>query len=97
MGKVKLTLTVEEQVVIDAKRLMRKNQQSLSAMIEQLITTAAGDPVGNRLKALSNAVTLLGTAKGSLSCKTDKQIRDIMHKDRYGLWPSSWQSYHLRN
>jgi acetylglutamate synthase len=100
MGKVKLTLTVEEQVVIDAKRLMRKNQQSLSAMIEQLITTAttaAGDSVGNKPKAMSNALTLRGIAKGSLSCKTDKQIRDIMHKDRYGLWPSSWQSYHLRN
>lgn len=85
MGKVKLTLTVEEQVLIDAKRLARKNQQSLSAMIEHLLTTATIDPTGNEAETVSNALALRGIAKGSLSRKTDKQIRDIMHKDRYGL------------
>ncbi|GAB3639831.1 DUF6364 family protein [Spirosoma arcticum] len=85
MSKVKLTLTVEERVVMDAKRLARKKQQSLSAMIEQLLTTANVDSAGNEAETVPNALALRGIAKGSLSRKTDKQIRDMMHKDRYGL------------
>lgn len=85
MGKVKLTLTVEEQVVIDAKRLARKKQQSLSAMVEQLLTTVNIDPTGNKAERIPNALALRGIAKGSLSRKTDEQIRDMMHKDRHKL------------
>lgn len=85
MGKVKLTLTVDENVVLNAKRLARNKQQSLSAMIEQLLTSANIAPAGHEAGTVSNALTLRGIAKGSLSRKTDKQIRDMMHRDRHGL------------
>lgn len=85
MGKVKLTLTVEEKVVSNAKLLARRKQQSLSEMIEQLLTTANIDPAGNDAETVPNALALRGIAKSLLSRKTDKQIRNMMHKDRYGL------------
>ncbi|WP_020601781.1 DUF6364 family protein [Spirosoma spitsbergense] len=84
MGKVKLTLTVDERVVANAKRLAKLQHKSLSAMIEELLA-----PVDNSLSesvpATPSALNLRGIAKSSLSQKTDKQIRDIMYKDRYGL------------
>lgn len=84
MGKVKLTLTVEERVVAHAKLLAKQQRKSLSEMIEQLLTPADASlpetPVG-----IPKALALRGIAKGPLSQKTDKQIRDMMHKDRYGL------------
>ena len=85
MGKVKLTLTVEERIVVNAKLLARKNQQSLSEMIEQLLTTVNSDIVENTSQTIPNALTLRGIAKSSLSRKTDRQIREMMYKDRYGL------------
>lgn len=85
MGKVKLTLTVEEKVVMNAKRLAQRKHQSLSEMIEQLLTTANIDPAGNEAETVPNALALRGIAEGSLSRKTDKQIRDMMYKDRYEL------------
>jgi hypothetical protein len=84
MGKVKLTLTVDERVVANAKRLAKLQHKSLSAMIEELLA-----PVDNSLSesvpAIPNALNLRGIAKSSLSQKTDKQIRDMMYKDRYDL------------
>ncbi len=84
MTKVKLTLTVDEKIVMNAKRLARNKQQSLSAMIEQLLTSADINPAGHEARTVPNALALRGIAKGSLSRKTDKQIRDMMHKDRHG-------------
>lgn len=54
-------------------------------MIEQLLTTANIDPAGNDAETVPNALALRGIAKSLLSRKTDKQIRNMMHKDRYGL------------
>ncbi|MGF7216962.1 hypothetical protein GGR92_003129 [Spirosoma lacussanchae] len=84
MGKVKLTLTVDEQIVANAKRLAKQQHQSLSAMIEQLLTSAdVGIPESS--PASSSAQSLRGIAKSSLSQKTDKQIRDMMYRDHFGL------------
>ncbi len=84
MGKVKLTLTVDEQVVNRAKLLARQQRKSLSAMIEQLLAPADSTlPDADAL--IPTALQLRGIAKGALSKKTDKQIRAMMHKDRYGL------------
>ncbi|SOD99742.1 DUF6364 family protein [Spirosoma fluviale] len=84
MGKVKLTLTVDERVVASAKLLARQQRKSLSAMIEELL-----NPVSSVLPetapAMPGALQLRGIAKGSLSQKTDRQIRAMMYKDRYGL------------
>ncbi|GAB3695399.1 hypothetical protein GCM10027592_17590 [Spirosoma flavus] len=84
MGKVKLTLTVDERVVANAKLLARQQHTSLSAMIEQLLTPVDTN-IPESVSAIPSALHLRGIAKGPLSKKTDKQIRDMMYKDRYGL------------
>lgn len=84
MGKVKLTLTVEERVVAHAKLLAKQQRKSLSELIEQLLTPADAS-LSETSVGIPRALVLRGIAKGSLSQKTDKQIRDMMYKDRYGL------------
>ena len=84
MGKVKLTLTVDERVVASAKLLAKQQRKSLSALIEQLLTPA-NITLPESAPALPTALSLRGIAKGTLSKKTDKQIREMMYKDRYGL------------
>ena len=84
MGKVKLTLTVDERIVVNAKRLAKLKHKSLSAMIEELLAPA-GSSLPESTPAIPSALNLRGIAKGGLSQKTDKQIRDMMYKDRYGL------------
>jgi hypothetical protein len=85
MSKVKLTLTVDERVVANAKQLAKQQHKSLSAMIEQLLVPAAANLPESVVLIRSNALRLRGIAKSTLSHKTDKQIRDMMYKDRYGL------------
>lgn len=84
MGKVKLTLTVDERVVANAKRLAKQQHKSLSAMIEELLAPAEIS-LPESVPTIPSALRLRGIAKSSLSQKTDKQIRDMMYKDRYGL------------
>lgn len=84
MGKVKLTLTVEERVVAHAKLLAKQQRKSLSEMIEQLLTPA-DVPLPEAPVSIPNALRLRGIARGTLSQKTDRQIRDMLYKDRYGL------------
>jgi len=84
MGKVKLTLTVDERVVANAKRLAKLQHKSLSAMIEELLAPT-GSNLSETLPVIPSALRLRGVAKSSLSQKTDKQIRNMMYKDRYGL------------
>ena len=84
MGKVKLTLTVDERVVVYAKILAKQQQKSLSKMIEELLTPADSTLPETSLQ-IPSALALRGIAKSSLSQKTDKQIRDMMYKDRYRI------------
>ena len=84
MGKVKLTLTVDERIVASAKLLAKQQRKSLSEMIEQLLAPAAIS-LPESTPAIPSALVLRGVAKGTLSQKTDRQIREMMHKDRHGL------------
>ncbi|MFD2571195.1 DUF6364 family protein [Spirosoma soli] len=84
MGKVKLTLTVDERVVANAKLLAKQQRKSLSEMIEQLLAPA-DTSLPESVPTTPSALRLRGIAKGTLSRKTDKQIRDMMYKGRYGL------------
>ncbi len=84
MGKVKLTLTVDERVVANAKLMAKKQRKSLSEIVEQLLSPA-DISLAEMAPAIPSALTLRGIAKGTLSRKTDKQIREMMYKDRYGL------------
>lgn len=84
MGKVKLTLTVDERVVANAKLLAKQQRKSLSQMVEQLLAPADSD-LPESAPTIPSALRLRGSAKGVLSKKTDKQIRDMMYEERYGL------------
>lgn len=84
MGKVKLTLSVDEKVVAIAKLQAKRQQKSLSKLIEDmLVPKEIGLP--DSVPAEPVALKLRGIAKGSFSRKTDRQLRDMMYKDRYGL------------
>ena len=84
MGKVKLTLTVDERVVANAKRLAKLHHKSLSAMIEELLASVDSN-LTDSPPPIPGALKLRGIAKSSLSQKADKQIRDMIYKDRYGI------------
>jgi len=78
MGKVKLTLTVDERVVAHAKRLAKLQH----TMIEELLAPT-GSKLSETLPAIPSALRLRGIAKSSLSQKTDKQIRSGQSVDDY--------------
>lgn len=83
MSKVKLTLTIEEGVVAHAKAVARRNRQSLSEMIESFLSKTESD--GSTTSEISTALELRGVAKSVLSTKSDREIRAMMYKDKYGI------------
>jgi hypothetical protein len=83
MGKVKLTLTVEDQVIFKAKHLAMTKKQSLSNIIEQFLLK---DFLGKENdQAISIAKSLRGIGKSELSSKSDKEIKEMMVRDKYGI------------
>ncbi|HEV7347905.1 DUF6364 family protein [Telluribacter sp.] len=85
MTKVKLTLTIEESVVAHAKVVAKRNRKSLSEMIEEYLASAEPVESGSFSRNMSTALQLRGIAKSTLSKKTDKEIRAMMYKDKYGI------------
>lgn len=83
MSKVKLTLTIEEAVVAHAKSVARRNRQSLSEMIENFLSKT--DSEDSATAEISTALELRGAAKSILSNKSDREIRAMMYKDKYGI------------
>jgi hypothetical protein len=53
-------------------------------MIEQLLSPTDSGQL-DTTASIPTALRLRGIAKGALSPKTDKQIREMIYKDRYGL------------
>jgi len=83
MSKIKLTLTIEEAVVAHAKAVARRNRQSLSQMIENFLSKNDSDDFTS--SETSIALELRGAAKSVLSTKSDREIRAMMYKDKYGI------------
>ena len=83
MSKVKLTLTVEEALIINAKIVAKNSRKSLSEMIENYLMTFK--PSDKEITKSSSALQLRGIAKSSLSKKSDKEIREAMYQDKYGI------------
>lgn len=83
MSKVKLTLTIEEAVVAHAKAVARRNRQSLSEMIEAFLSKTNSDD--STSSEISTALELRGSAKSILSNKSDREIRAMMYRDKYGI------------
>ncbi len=85
MSKVKLTLTIEESVIAHAKAVARRNRQSLSEMIERFLAEQSPTGEGVQPVEISTALKLRGAARSALSNKSDREIRAMMYKDRYGV------------
>lgn len=79
--KTKLTLTIEQSVVEEAKRYSRKNRKSLSALIEEFL-----HQLSHKSKTQPSVVeTTKGILKDAYKEKTDKEIRDKIYKEKYGI------------
>lgn len=79
--KIKLTLTIEQSVVEEAKRYSRKNRKSLSSLIEEFL-----HQLSRKSQTQSSVVERTkGILKGAYQGKTDKEIRDEIYKEKYGI------------
>ena len=79
--KTKLTLTIEQNVVEDAKRYARKNRKSLSSLIEEFL-----HQLSRKSQTQPSVVERTkGILKGVYHGKTDKEIRDEIYKEKYGF------------
>ncbi len=79
MGKIKLTLSIEEAVIIQAKNFAKQQRASLSEVIQDFLKEFSKE----QEKPLSKAQQMRGMAKSDLSDKTDAQIKEMMYKERY--------------
>jgi len=79
--KTKLTLTIEQSVVEEAKRYARKNRKSLSSLIEEFLHQLTHK--GKKQPAVVERTK--GILKGAYQGKTDKEIRDEIYKEKYGF------------
>ena len=81
MGKVKLTLTIDDLIIENAKTFARSKKKSLSNLIEGLLkeTTISARPVE------TNAQKLRGISKSKFSEMTDKEILESQMSEKYGV------------
>ena len=81
--KTKLTLTVEESIIAEAKRYSKRAGKSLSGMFEELFLNAKKNPVKSE-RALA-AGRLLKILEDSKPIKTlnDKKLRGDYLKKKY--------------
>ncbi len=79
--KTKLTLTIEQSVIEEAKQYSRKNRKSLSALIEEFL-----HQLSHRSKTQSSVVEKTkGVLKDAYEGKTDKEIRPEIYRGKYGI------------
>jgi len=79
--KTKLTLTIEQSVVEEAKRYSRKHQQSLSSLIEEFLSQ-----LSHPSKPQPSVVeTTQGILKDAYRGKTDKEVREEIYREKYGI------------
>jgi hypothetical protein len=84
--KVKLTLSVRRSAIEDAKKLAAKQGTSLSHLFEEYLVNYSKPARQDELKKPSLADQLFGCAQdGPLRNMTDREIKDLMVKDKYGL------------
>ena len=84
MGKIKLTLSIDDALIMQAKAFAKSKNQSLSKTIEDYISSFTSVKV-NVDEINSEAEKLRGVAKSILSSKTDKEIKEMMYLDKHGV------------
>jgi hypothetical protein len=84
--KVKLTLSVRKSAIEQAKRFAATRGTSLSNLFEEYLLSYTKSDDITIAKKPSIADELFGCAKdGPLRYMTDREIKDLMIKDKYGL------------
>lgn len=78
MAKVKLTLSVEENIIIRAKKVSEIKQQSLSEIVSNYLLSLANQQFVEN----SEANSLHGIVKQKW---TDDEIKEMMANDKLGL------------
>ncbi len=79
--KTKLTLTIEKNIVEEAKRYSKKNRKSLSSLIEEFL-----QQLSYKSKAQPSVVEATkGVLKSTYKGKTDKEIRGEIYQEKYGI------------
>ncbi len=83
MGKVKLTLSVENQVIVMAKKIANEKKLSLSKIIEHFLLN---DFLKHETKSkVSLSDKLSGIAKANYGEMTDKEIKAMILKEKHGI------------
>ncbi len=81
MRKTKLTLSVDPAIVDRAKKTAQRKGVSLSEMVEHYLNVISSDAADG----LSRVAQLRGCARGELSEMSDREIRDLMYRERHGI------------
>lgn len=80
--KTKLTLSIDKSVLIRAKKAAKKENKSLSELVEVYLE--------KKYKSATKTETpitdsLTGILKGKVPNLPYKELRDLMYKDKYGV------------
>jgi hypothetical protein len=79
----KLTLSAEEGVVRQAKRLAKERKTSVSAMFERFVLSAAGgQPVERPIGRLTRKATRVLSVRGK---KSERELVEEALLEKYGL------------
>jgi hypothetical protein len=80
MEKVKLTLSIDEQLINLAKQVAKSRKTSVSELVSSYLATFKSTP-----KPTFEADKLYGIAKSDLSQMSDEEIKALRMKDKYGV------------
>jgi len=80
MEKVKLTLSIGEHLISLAKEVAKTNKTSVSELVSSYLSTFK-----TASERMYEADKLYGIAKSELSEMSDKQIKALMMKEKYGI------------
>ena len=80
MEKVKLTLSIDEQLITLAKQVAKSKKTSVSELVSSYLATFKTKP-----EATFEADKLYGIAKSRLSQLSDEEINVLRMKDKYGI------------
>lgn len=83
--KIKLTLSVRKSAVENARKYAGKHHTSLSTMVEEYLDQFQ-EPKSDGERKADIINSMFGLLKDSpMRNMTDREIKDMMMKDKYGL------------
>jgi Family of unknown function (DUF6364) len=79
--KAKLTLSIDENVLAKARSKAKKQNRTLSELIESYLSNDFS--ASNSKTPITDSLT--GILKGKMPDKSYKELKAVMYKDKYGL------------